>query len=102
MIYLKDFGTDSEVDLKGFGIEAAPTALTLSQIPGISSHPRATAGDVVCIPTRPSWWHGCPWQCSCNLHVILFFSKVKMKKKIGFEGGSPGLAAIPEPVLGML
>ena len=100
MIYLKDFSTDSGVDLKGFGIEAAPTALTLSQIPGIGSHPRATTGDAVCVPTRPSWWHGCPWQCSCNLHVILFFTKVKMKKNFGFEGGSLGLAAIPEPVLG--
>lgn len=37
---------------------------------------------------------------TCMLN--LFFSKVKMKNKVGFDDGPPGLAAIPEPVLGML
>ncbi len=54
--YLKDFGTDSGVNLKCFGIETAPAALTLSQIPGIGSHPWTTAGDAVCIPTGSGWW----------------------------------------------
>lgn len=47
--YLEYFGTNSGVHFEGLGVEAAPTALTLCQIPGTSSHPQAA-----CIPT----WSG--------------------------------------------
>lgn len=48
-LYLEYFGTDSGVHFKGLRVEAAPTALTLCQIPGTGSHPQAA-----CIPT----WSG--------------------------------------------
>ena len=45
--YLENLGTDPGVDFKGFRVEAAPTALALSQIPGTSCHPQSSSWDPI-------------------------------------------------------
>ena len=42
--YLEDLGTYSGMDFERFRVEAAPTTLTLLQVPGTSCHPHGTAG----------------------------------------------------------